>query len=97
MLYNDEFAVKVTEVNAGSPAARAGLRPGIVIIEANGKPVLHPNELDDAIRNSGKTCRLTIVDPGTGRKKRDRCQLVRGRLLILDCHDWTRTMRNRTS
>jgi S1-C subfamily serine protease len=68
VLYNDEFAVKVTEVNVGSLAARAGLRPGIVIIEASGKPVLHPNELDDAIRNSGKTCRLTIVDPGTGRK-----------------------------
>jgi S1-C subfamily serine protease len=68
VFHNDEFAVKVTEVNVGSPAARAGLRPGILILEANGKPVLHPNELNDALRSSGKTCRLTIVDPGTGRK-----------------------------
>ena len=67
-LYNDEFAVKVTEVDVGSPAASAGLRPGVVIVEANGKPVLHPSELDAAIRSSGRTCRLTVVDPGTGRK-----------------------------
>lgn len=68
VFHNDEFAVKVTEVNVGSPAARTGLRPGTIIVEANGKPVLHPNELNDALRNSGKSCRLTIVDPGTGGK-----------------------------
>jgi len=68
VFHNDEFAVKVTEVGVGSPAARAGLRPGILILEANGKPVLHPNELEEAIRNSGKTCRLTVVDPSTGKK-----------------------------
>ncbi len=67
--HDDDFAVKVTEVETGSAAARAGLLPGVMILTANGEPVLHPNELNDAVRRSGGTLKLTVVDPTTGKKK----------------------------
>jgi S1-C subfamily serine protease len=66
--HDDDFAVKVTEIETGSPAARAGLRPGVMILAANGKPVLHPNELNDAARKSVGTFKLTVLDPTTGKK-----------------------------
>ena len=66
--HNDEFAVKITEVEAGSAAARAGLRPGVLILEVNGKSVLHPDDLTDAVRQAGRNVQLTVVDPASGRK-----------------------------
>jgi S1-C subfamily serine protease len=66
--YDVEAAVKVTEVEPGSPAARAGLQPGILILQANGKPILHPNDLNDAVRSSAGTLKLTVVDPRSGKK-----------------------------
>jgi S1-C subfamily serine protease len=66
--YDVEAAVKVTEVEPGSPADRAGLQPGTLILAANGKAILHPTELTNAVRNSGGTLKLTVVDPRTGRK-----------------------------
>lgn len=66
--HDNDFAVKVTEVEAGSPAAGAGLRPGIMILAANGKPMLHPNDLNDTVRTSGGALKVTVFDPGTGKK-----------------------------
>jgi S1-C subfamily serine protease len=66
--YDIEAAVRVTEVEPGSPAAKAGLQPGILILQANGKSVLHPDELNDAARKSTGTLKLTVVDPRTGKK-----------------------------
>jgi hypothetical protein len=40
----------------------------VLILAANGKPVLHPTELTNAVRSSGGTLKLTVVDPATGRK-----------------------------
>lgn len=65
--HDDEFAVKISEVAEGSPAARAGLKPGLLITHVNGKPVLHPNELNDAIRKSGGKAKITVVEPTSGR------------------------------
>jgi S1-C subfamily serine protease len=64
--HNDEFAVKVSEVEKGGPAARAGLSPGMLILQVNGKPVLHPKEMADALQQSGRTVKLQVVDPRTG-------------------------------
>src|SRR5262249_26521636 len=36
VFYDVNPAVKVTEVEAGSPAARAGIEPGDIILDANG-------------------------------------------------------------
>jgi S1-C subfamily serine protease len=66
--HDSDFAVKVTEVEAGSAAARAGLRSGLLIIAADGKPVLHPNDLNDAVRNSSGALKLTVVEPSSGKK-----------------------------
>jgi S1-C subfamily serine protease len=66
--YDVDPAAKVTEVEPGSPAARAGIEPGDVIVEANGTPVLHPKNLDDIVRKSGSTLKLMIVDPRTQKK-----------------------------
>jgi serine protease Do len=67
-LYDVEAALKVTEVAPGSPADRAGIRPGLIILAANGKPVLHPNELAEAVRQSPASLQLSVVDPTSGRK-----------------------------
>jgi S1-C subfamily serine protease len=67
--YDVEVALKVTEVEPGSPAARAGLQPGFLIIAANGTPVLHPNELNAAVQTSNGTLRLTVVNPRTKAKE----------------------------
>jgi S1-C subfamily serine protease len=61
-------AAKVTEVEPGSPAAAAGIVPGTVIVAANGTPVLHPKELEEAVRKSGPKLTLTVVDPRTRNK-----------------------------
>jgi serine protease Do len=66
--HDDDFAVKITEVEPGSAAAKAGLRPGIIVIAANGKPVLHPNDLNDAARKSTGILKLTVVEPTSGKK-----------------------------
>ncbi len=65
---DDDFAVKITEVEPNSAASRAGLRPGLLVVAANGKPVLHPNDLNDAVRKSNGTLKLTVVDPTSGKK-----------------------------
>jgi S1-C subfamily serine protease len=67
--HNDEFAVKVTEVEPSSPAARAGLKAGMLILAVNGKTVLHPVELTEALRQAGRGLRLKVVDPASGREE----------------------------
>jgi len=67
--YDVEAAIKVTEVVPGSPAARAGLSPGVVILEANGQKLLHPNDLAEVEREGGRIA-LSVVDPGSGRQQR---------------------------
>jgi S1-C subfamily serine protease len=73
--HNDEFAVKVTEVEPGSPAARAGLRAGNLILAVNGQSVLHPDDLTDAVRQAGRSFQLTVVDPASGREETVRIAL----------------------
>lgn len=67
--YNVEAAVRVTEVEPGSPAEKAGLKVGMLILEANGKAILHPNTLIEVVRNSGATLRLKTVEPTSGISK----------------------------
>lgn len=66
--YDSEAAVKVTEVEPGSPAARAGLTTGLIIMQANDKPILHPDDLAAAIRAASGAVRLSVVDPRSRQK-----------------------------
>jgi serine protease Do len=68
VFYDVNPAVKVTEVEPGSPAARAGIEPGDIIVEANGTPTLHPKTLDEVVRKSASTLKLTVIDPRTNKK-----------------------------
>jgi serine protease Do len=68
VFFDVDPAAKVTEVEPGGPAARAGIEPGDVIVEANGAPVLHPKNLEEAVRKSGPTLKLIVVDPRTQKK-----------------------------
>jgi S1-C subfamily serine protease len=68
VFYDVDPAAKVTEVEPGGPAARAGIEPGDVIVEANGAPVLHPKNLEEIVRKSGPTLKLMVVDPRTQKK-----------------------------
>jgi serine protease Do len=68
VFFDVDPAAKVTEVEPGGPAARAGIEPGDVIVEANGSPVLHPKNLEEAVRKSGPTLKLIVVDPRTQKK-----------------------------
>jgi len=61
----DYFGVKqggvlVSSVDADSPAARAGLKAGDVITAINGKLVLDPASVRDAVRGAGATGMLDL-------------------------------------
>lgn len=55
----------ISAVNPGSPAERAGLRPGDVVTAVAGQPVFTPEELMQAIqRRAGQTFELTVERDG---------------------------------
>jgi S1-C subfamily serine protease len=55
-------ALKVTAVEPGSPAQKAGLEPGDVIVDADGLPVSSAESLAAALRRAGPTLTLTVRD-----------------------------------
>jgi len=75
--HDNDFAVKITEVAPGGAAARAGLRPGTIIVAADDKPVLHPNDLVDLARKSRGALKLTVVNPASGKKSNVEVNLQR--------------------
>jgi S1-C subfamily serine protease len=66
--YSAEAAVKVVAVQRNSPASRAGVRPGWIIVRANDVPVLHPDDLAKAEDAARGRIALRIVDPADGRQ-----------------------------
>jgi len=60
------FAVKagvlVRSVNPDTPASRAGMKAGDVVVKVNGTPVTSPREITGVVRNSGtRTFSFTIT------------------------------------
>jgi serine protease Do len=62
----NEGGALITDVVPGSPAERAELSPGMLVVEANRKPVRNAEELAGAIRAtpSGGTLLLRVMMPG---------------------------------
>jgi membrane-associated protease RseP (regulator of RpoE activity) len=73
--YNGEAAVKVTAVEPGSPAQKAGLAAGLLILKSNGKAIESVKALEQAERDSRGTMDLLIVDPKTKRERTVRATL----------------------
>jgi S1-C subfamily serine protease len=61
-------ALRVTEVKEGSPAAKAGIERGDVILEANGTPTNDPVQLEAVVQKSEPVMTLKVLDPRTRRE-----------------------------
>ena len=61
-------AARVTEVQESSPAAKAGIEKGDVILEADGTPVSELAQLEAAVQKSGPVLTLKVFDPRTRRE-----------------------------
>ena len=62
--------VLITDVASASDAQEQGLQPGMVILDAQGKPVRTAEEFEQAISGeaAAKGIRLRVTDPGGGKR-----------------------------
>ncbi len=63
-------AMKVVGVQPDSPAQKAGIEPGDVIVAANGAPVTGAEAMSAIVHKSGKSLSLTVRDTRTGKDTR---------------------------
>lgn len=63
-----QTALLVSAIDPGSPAARAGLRPGDVIVEIDRKPVVSPREARQTLDEARGTVLLLVERRGAGRQ-----------------------------
>ncbi|MBZ4415923.1 trypsin-like peptidase domain-containing protein [Myxococcus sp. RHSTA-1-4] len=70
--FTERQGALITDVVPGSPADRAQLEPGMLVVEANRKPVNSADELARVIRSakSGTTLLLRVAGPGGNRNLR---------------------------
>jgi serine protease Do len=68
--FSEDQGALVTDVMPGSPADRADLAPGMLVVEANRKPVRSARELAGVIKStpSGGTLLLRVMAPGGSSK-----------------------------
>lgn len=59
----------VAQIVPDSPAAKAGLRDGDVIVEFNGRHVLHQNDLPKAVVSAGPGARVKLVALRDGKRQ----------------------------
>ncbi|MDX9974595.1 MAG: DegQ family serine endoprotease [FCB group bacterium] len=65
--YENEKGVVVTGVQPGSPAARAGIRPGALIKEINREPVSEPEQVKGALKEGARdNTVLLLIREGAG-------------------------------
>jgi serine protease Do len=70
--FTDRQGALITDVLPGSPADRANLEPGMLVVEANRKPVNTAEELAKIIKGAqaGSTLLLRVAAPGGNRSLR---------------------------
>jgi S1-C subfamily serine protease len=66
--YGEDAVVKVTAVEPDSPAQRAGITPGLLILTANGQRVESPDALRNIERSSTGSLTLRVVNPENRRE-----------------------------
>ncbi len=66
----------VAEIYNGSPADKAGIKPGDVIIEANAKKVMTVADMQDALRESRAGDKLSLTLSRKGKKLQIKLQLA---------------------
>ncbi len=85
---NTDYGLLVRDVMPNSPAAKAGIQQGAILLQANGKPLATPAALQQAVQQSkGKPMKLLLWQQG---KKQE--LLVQPKQL-----DWRRFPRTATS
>ncbi|RKH19925.1 PDZ domain-containing protein [Corallococcus praedator] len=67
--FTERSGALITDIIPGSPADRAQLSPGMLVVEANRKPIASAKELAAVIRAApaGSTLLLRVAGPGGGR------------------------------
>ena len=81
----DREGVLVREVEPDSPAARAGINEGDLLVEAGGRPITEPDDVYDALGSvsAGSTLELRLV---RGADERDGSgELRRGCRVVIRC------------
>jgi len=64
--FQDEKGVVVTSVDPQSPAARSGIRPGVLIVEVNRKQVNNVKDFEKAIESNGEKPILLLMKDERG-------------------------------
>ena len=68
LMPNAKQGALVVEVSPGSPADRAGLQPGMVIVEAGGQPVTDPRDFAQVLQaHKGSSMLLLRIAVGDSR------------------------------
>lgn len=73
--YDGKAALKVTNVAPNSPAQRAGIAVGMLILKADGQPTAEPEQLREVERASRGLLELQVVDPSDRRERTVRVTL----------------------
>jgi S1-C subfamily serine protease len=73
--YEAEAAVKVVGVRPGSAADQAGITAGMILRSADGKPLLHPDDLAQIEQTAQGRVLFCIVDPASQRESTIKVQL----------------------
>ena len=64
--YTDEKGVIVTRVDPESAAAHSGIKPGVLITEANRKPIANVKDFEQAVRENGDKALLLFIKDSRG-------------------------------
>jgi membrane-associated protease RseP (regulator of RpoE activity) len=77
------FGLEVSLVTPWSPAARAGIDPGDIIIAVNGQPTRTMAEMNRLLARSSRAARISVIDGTTGLVNQAWIQPIGGRIGVV--------------